>query len=123
MSVECQEGVYLTDVSWQLIPGSYAGPAGHSVLLLSFRSFFVFFSPPNLRSHWFNRHQTLPQLCSMVTQIDKFRSKMWGPCLTNLAAQSIDISKRFQQPRERLDREYLQSATRHHEMENGVVYK
>jgi len=41
--------------------GSYARRAGHSVLLLSFRS-FCFFSPPNLRGRSVDRHQTLPHV-------------------------------------------------------------
>jgi len=64
------------------------------------------FSPPNLRGRLADRHQTLPHV--------------WvAPSPQNLAAQK-QISARFRTTL-RLDREYLQNATRRRQSENGIA--
>ena len=91
--------------------------AGHSVLPLSFRSFFLsFFSPPNLGGRLADRHQTLPTLFELQNSVRNLGAplpEIWRP-------QNIKISARFRTT-SRLDRECLRNATRHRQSENGVA--
>jgi len=80
-----------------------------SIILLTF-----FFSSPSLGGFWADRHQTLPQLCSVVTVIFKIQSEIWGPSPKHLVAQTSKF--RISQ----FDREYLRTASRYREQKKAL---
>jgi len=81
--------------------------------------FYRLFSSPNLGGLWADRHQTLPHVrwwLQFIKSSQKFGGflhpkKNWRP-------KNIKILARFQTSW--LDREYLQTGTRHRRSENGV---
>jgi len=91
--------------------------AGHSVLLLSYRSYvFAAWSPMSL-----GRSSPNFATCSLVTQIYKIRSQIWVvPSPRNMAAQEHQNFRAISH-NSRLDREYLRKVTRHRQSENGVA--
>jgi len=95
--------------------------AGHSVLPLSFRSFFILFfaalSPRSIGRSSLNFATYL-----MVTQIYKIQSEIWvAPSLWNLAAQKHQNFARFCRTSQ-LDHEYLRNRHSHMGKLNSVYF-
>ena len=82
---------------------SYAGQAGHCLLLLMFIGLFpsFLFSPANLRDCSVRSIVQKLATCSMVTQVCNIQSKIWRPFPQKIGAKTLKF-RRFW----RLDGEY-----------------